>query len=132
MLCIVIGKDLLRSGFCIKFSDGTNEIGNNYPYPEKFIPYPAVEIPLEDLKAYRDFIDEIIKKHNTDILNDNIEKLGLLDRSYRCLKSENINTISQLINLTKLDILKISNAGKKALRDINECLGKFNLKLKDI
>jgi DNA-directed RNA polymerase subunit alpha len=39
-------------------------------------------------------------------------------RAWTCLKSAGINTVNDLCNLTKDDIIKIRNLGRKSLEEI--------------
>lgn len=64
------------------------------------------------------------------ILSGSIDKLDLDMRSRRALHFENINTVSQLIDYTERELLKIPNLGKKSLKVIKEALAEHGLKLK--
>lgn len=59
-------------------------------------------------------MDESRKKDIT------IEILGLSNRSYRCLKSNNIDTLGQLLSIREEELYKISNLGAKSIKEINE------------
>jgi DNA-directed RNA polymerase subunit alpha len=60
-----------------------------------------------------------------------IEALELSARSANCLKRGKIKTIGDLISKSTDDLLKLRNFGTKSLKEINQKLKKFNLKLKD-
>jgi DNA-directed RNA polymerase alpha subunit len=52
------------------------------------------------------------------------------NRTFNCLKSENISTIRDLVGKTHNDLLKIPNLGRKSLKEIVDELAKHNLNLK--
>lgn len=52
------------------------------------------------------------------------------NRTFNCLKSENISTIRDLVSKTHNDLLKIPNLGRKSLKEIVDELAKHNLHLK--
>ena len=60
-----------------------------------------------------------------------IEDLGLLSRSYNCLKREGIHTVGELVARSEADLLDIRNFGAKSIAEIKEKLGGFGLNLKD-
>lgn len=63
------------------------------------------------------------------IANYLITNLDMKDRTVRCLKAENIWTIGDLIKWTEEELLKTPNIGKNSLKEINDFLLKWNLKL---
>jgi DNA-directed RNA polymerase alpha subunit len=64
------------------------------------------------------------------ILDDGIEHLYLTVRSERCLKDEEIYTITQLIGCTEQRLLKTPNLGRKSIKEIIERLNERGLKLR--
>ena len=64
------------------------------------------------------------------IVFDGLEKLNLTVRTWNCLKADDIDTISQLLNCTQNRILKTPNMGRKSLNEIIEKLAEHGLKLK--
>ncbi|MDO5494624.1 MAG: DNA-directed RNA polymerase subunit alpha [bacterium] len=60
-----------------------------------------------------------------------IEDLGLLSRSYNCLKREGIHTVGELVARSEADLLDIRNFGAKSITEIKEKLAGFGLSLKD-
>lgn len=60
-----------------------------------------------------------------------IEELGLLSRSYNCLKREGIHSVGELVARTEADLLDIRNFGAKSISEIREKLGNLGLTLKD-
>jgi DNA-directed RNA polymerase subunit alpha len=51
-----------------------------------------------------------------------IEDLGLSVRSYNCLKSAHIHTVSDLLDYSKENLLEIKNFGKKSAEEVVEAL----------
>ena len=64
------------------------------------------------------------------IVFDGIESLQLTVRSERCLKAEEIFTITQLTGCTEQRLLKTPNLGRKSVREIIDCLNARGLKLR--
>lgn len=60
-----------------------------------------------------------------------IEELGLLSRSYNCLKREGIHTVGELVARSEADLLDIRNFGAKSINEIKEKLTGLGLNLKD-
>ena len=69
-------------------------------------------------------------KLKDDIGVDAIEKLELTVRSERCLKADDIFTITQLLGCTENRLFKIPNLGRKSLKEIIEQLDARGLKLR--
>jgi DNA-directed RNA polymerase subunit alpha len=60
-----------------------------------------------------------------------IEELGLLSRSYNCLKREGIHSVGELVARSEADLLDIRNFGAKSIDEIKEKLATLGLNLKD-
>ena len=60
-----------------------------------------------------------------------IEDLGLLSRSYNCLKREGIHSVGELVARSEADLLDIRNFGAKSITEIKEKLASLGLSLKD-
>ena len=59
-----------------------------------------------------------------------IEDLNLTQRSYNCLKREDIHTIGELVSHTEQDLLDIRNFGMKSIDEVKEKLQTLGLSLK--
>lgn len=65
------------------------------------------------------------------VLDMTIEELDLSVRSYNCLKRAGINTVLELTQKTKEDMMKVRNLGKKSLEEVQEKMGALGLTLKE-
>lgn len=89
---------------------------------EKFI----TEEIEEPFKQEEEEIDaESIRIAN--LLRTSIEDLNLSVRAYNCLKSANINTISELVSKDESELLRFRNFGKKSLNELQEVIEEKNL-----
>ena len=61
-----------------------------------------------------------------------IDELELSVRSYNCLKRAGINTVSELINRTSDEMMKVRNLGRKSLDEVLGKLKDLGLELKDV
>lgn len=52
-------------------------------------------------------------------------------RIKNCLRDQHIDTVDMLITLTRTNLLRIPNIGRRSLAIIEEKLAKYGLKLKD-
>lgn len=59
-----------------------------------------------------------------------IDQLKLPARAYNCLKRANIHTVSDLLDYTQDDLMRIKNFGKKSVEEVLEALrAQFNISL---
>ena len=61
------------------------------------------------------------------LLKTSIEDLNLSVRAYNCLKSANINSISELVEKDESELLKFRNFGRKSLTELIEVIEEKNL-----
>jgi DNA-directed RNA polymerase subunit alpha len=73
--------------------------------------------------------DKYEEKNINPELVKKIDDLDLTVRSFKCLKSENIIYIGELVKKTENDLLKMPNLGKKSLTEIKNLLADRKLKL---
>ena len=64
------------------------------------------------------------------LLDKNIEDLELSVRSYNCLKRAGIHKVSDLIQKSEDDMLKVRNLGRKSLDEVINKLEKLGLGLR--
>jgi DNA-directed RNA polymerase subunit alpha len=100
----------------------------------------AAKIMVEHLELFINLTDEIedveimveVEEEEKDqILETTIEELELSVRSSNCLKRAGINTVEELVNKTKDDLMKVRNLGKKSLQEIKDKLDELELDLKE-
>ena len=56
-----------------------------------------------------------------------IEELDLSVRSYNCLRRAGINTVQELARNTEEEMMKVSNLGKKSLKEVKDKLHELGL-----
>ena len=67
----------------------------------------------------------------TEALNKPIEEMDLTIRTYNCLHRARIKTAGDLTNMTRADLLKVRNLGRKSQEEVIEKLKRLGLFLKD-
>ena len=60
-----------------------------------------------------------------------IEDLDFSVRAYNCLKRAGIHTLSDLVNKSDAEVMKIRNLGKKSLKEVLDKVKELNLTLRD-
>lgn len=81
-----------------------------------------------------DQVEIMVEKEEDEkdkVLEMTIEELDLSVRSYNCLKRAGLNNVSELINRTEEDMLKVRNLGKKSLEEMQTKLASLGLSLKE-
>jgi len=68
-----------------------------------------------------DIVDEHVL-HMRKLLSTNLEDLDLSVRAYNCLKAAKINSLEELVQFNKNELLKFRNFGKKSLDEIEALL----------
>jgi DNA-directed RNA polymerase subunit alpha len=84
---------------------------------------PAKQVEEPQLKADTEPDQEVLKTR--------IETLDLTSRTLQALEEASIRTIGGLVRKKKDDILSLDGIGPKGLEEIEELLGKLNLKLEE-
>jgi DNA-directed RNA polymerase subunit alpha len=80
-------------------------------------------------------VEIVVEKEEEErdkILDMTIEELDLSVRSYNCLKRAGINTVSELIQKTEEDMMKVRNLGKKSLEEVDKKLAELGLCLRKL
>ncbi|NLW17333.1 MAG: DNA-directed RNA polymerase subunit alpha [Firmicutes bacterium] len=65
------------------------------------------------------------------VLDMTIEELDLSVRCYNCLKRAGINMVSELVEKTEADLMKVRNLGKKSLEELTTKLADLGLSLRE-
>jgi len=91
--------------------------------------YAEIVKALNEQKKLETFKSE--KKENKIIPTHlrKVEDLNLSVRSYRCLKTEKIEFVGDLVQRSESSLLKLRNFGRKSLLEIKEKLSELNLAL---
>lgn len=71
------------------------------------------------------FDEEVLKMRQ--LLKSKLVDMGLSVRALNCLKSAEVETLGQLVQYNKNDLLKFRNFGKKSLTELDELLANLNL-----
>lgn len=80
--------------------------------------------PLEEAEAAWTARQEQLK----ELLARPVDELELSVRSNNCLKSQNIETLGDLVQRTEAEMLEFRNFGKKSLNEIAEILERYDLR----
>jgi DNA-directed RNA polymerase subunit alpha len=105
----------------------------------------AIEIMIHQLKSIIGFQDQhqeekVAEPEKTveaepeldqEVLKTRIETLDLSGRTQQALEDASIRTIGGLVRKKKDDILALDGIGPKGVEEIQDLLGKMNLKLED-
>ena len=84
-----------------------------------------IQEELKGLEEY-DVVDEEVLRMRR-FLKTPLEELSLSARAYNCLKSANVNTMRELVQLRVEDMMKFRNFGKKSLSELKELVSDRNL-----
>ena len=130
-----------RVGESAKYDQLTLEIETNGALK----PYEAIslaaKILVEHLNMFVELTDmavnmEVMSEAQSDttnkVLDMTIEELDLSVRSYNCLKRAGIQTVQDLAAKSEDDMIKVSNLGKKSLKEVKEKLVELGLGFKPI
>lgn len=91
--------------------------------------YFSLFVEFEEEEDKNEAMEVADTSSGSDVMSKNITDLDLSVRSLNCLKSANINTIGDLLEYNKGDLMKIKNFGKKSLTEIGEKLQLLGLSL---
>lgn len=64
-------------------------------------------------------------------LDMSIEEMDLTVRAYNCLKRAGINTVAELVQRNKEEMIKVRNLGRKSLEEVEEKLHAMGLRFKE-
>ena len=85
------------------------------------------KITLEnpDKDNNQEFDEEVL--HMRQLLKTRLVDLNLSVRALNCLKAANVETLGDLVQYNKTDLLKFRNFGKKSLSELDDLLESLNL-----
>ncbi len=92
-----------------------------------FMLFSDEKILLEQSEAEgnEEFDEEIL--HMRQLLKTKLSDMNLSVRVLNCLKSAEVETLGELVQFNKNDLLKFRNFGKKSLTELDELLDSLNL-----
>lgn len=129
-----------RVGQSIDFDKLTLEIETNGTVSARDIVSLSGKILQDHISIFVDLCEAMSKMNilvaseednKIKVLDTSIEEMELSVRSYNCLKRAGINTIENLIQKTREDMLKVRNLGLKSIEEVSEKLKEYGLNFKD-
>ena len=92
-----------------------------------FMLFSDVKISLEnpDIEGNQEFDEEIL--HMRQLLKTRLVDMNLSVRALNCLKAADVDTLGDLVQYNKTDLLKFRNFGKKSLSELDDLLESLNL-----
>lgn len=92
-----------------------------------FMLFSDEKILLEqnEVDGNEEFDEEIL--HMRQLLKTKLSDMNLSVRALNCLKSAEVETLGELVQFNKNDLLKFRNFGKKSLTELDELLESLNL-----
>ena len=92
-----------------------------------FMLFSDEKITLENPNAdgNQEFDEEVL--HMRQLLKTKLTDMNLSVRALNCLKSADVETLGDLVQYNKTDLLKFRNFGKKSLSELDDLLESLNL-----
>jgi DNA-directed RNA polymerase subunit alpha len=92
-----------------------------------FMLFSDEKILLEqnEVEGNEEFDEEIL--HMRQLLKTKLSDMNLSVRALNCLKSAEVETLGELVQFNKNDLLKFRNFGKKSLTELDELLDSLSL-----
>ncbi len=92
-----------------------------------FMLFSDEKITLEniDTDINQEFDEEIL--HMRQLLKTRLVDMNLSVRALNCLKAADVDTLGDLVQYNKADLLKFRNFGKKSLSELDDLLESLNL-----
>ena len=92
-----------------------------------FMLFSDEKITLEtnDVDSNEEFDEEVL--HMRQLLKTKLVDMDLSVRALNCLKAADVETLGDLVQFNKTDLLKFRNFGKKSLTELDDLLESLNL-----
>ena len=92
-----------------------------------FMLFSDEKITLEsnDTDGNEEFDEEVL--HMRQLLKTKLVDMDLSVRALNCLKAADVETLGDLVQFNKTDLLKFRNFGKKSLTELDDLLESLNL-----
>ena len=84
-----------------------------------------IAIESADIDGNEEFDEEVL--HMRQLLKTKLVDMNLSVRALNCLKAADVETLGQLVQYNKTDLLKFRNFGKKSLTELDDLLESLNL-----
>ena len=84
-----------------------------------------IAIEANDIDGNEEFDEEVL--HMRQLLKTKLVDMNLSVRALNCLKAADVETLGQLVQYQKTDLLKFRNFGKKSLTELDDLLESLNL-----
>ena len=84
-----------------------------------------ITIEDRDLESNEEFDEEVL--HMRQLLKTKLVDMDLSVRALNCLKAADVETLGDLVQYNKTDLLKFRNFGKKSLTELDDLLESLNL-----
>ncbi|WP_066900367.1 DNA-directed RNA polymerase subunit alpha [Streptobacillus notomytis] len=116
-------------------TDGSIDIHDALSYAVELInihtkPFANIGTAMAKFRTEEELEVEDLDDNQLSLVEETrIEELGLTIRSYNCLKKVDINTVGELIKLTKEDLKKIKNLGNKSAKEIIEKMKEYGYEM---
>ena len=96
-------------------------------HPKDALKEAAKKITLENTESEnnQEFDEEIL--HMRQLLKTRLVDMNLSVRALNCLKAADVETLGDLVQYNKTDLLKFRNFGKKSLTELDDLLESLNL-----
>jgi DNA-directed RNA polymerase subunit alpha len=84
-----------------------------------------ISIENADMDGNEEFDEEVL--HMRQLLKTKLSDMNLSVRALNCLKAADVETLGDLVQYNKTDLLKFRNFGKKSLTELDDLLEGLNL-----
>jgi len=84
-----------------------------------------ITLDSDEKFANEEFDEEVL--HMRQLLKTKLVDLDLSVRALNCLKAADVDTLGDLVQYNRNDLLKFRNFGKKSLTELDDLLGSMNL-----
>ncbi|MCM1519611.1 MAG: DNA-directed RNA polymerase subunit alpha [Lachnoclostridium sp.] len=84
-----------------------------------------ITLETDESNGEEEFDEEVL--HMRQLLKSKLVDMDLSVRALNCLKSAEVETLGELVQFNKTDLLKFRNFGKKSLTELDDLLESLNL-----
>jgi DNA-directed RNA polymerase subunit alpha len=84
-----------------------------------------ITIENVDIDGNEEFDEEVL--HMRQLLKTKLADMNLSVRALNCLKAADVETLGDLVQYNKTDLLKFRNFGKKSLSELDDLLESLSL-----